>query len=193
MICVISASHSTGTPFTFTVQRERSPKLRTWLMLSDMAGSESRSPQVSQTSCTGRAIWMLFSRRKMRLPPPRPRRPAIRPPPMTAPAPHAKPLQKLLLSMAIGTDLGNRRLPAFVSRRLHVRATRSRAAPLVPSMAAEVRIGTSGWHYRHWVGTFYPAGLPASRIFDYYQRFFDTVELNNSFYRLPTPEAFVAW
>jgi uncharacterized protein YecE (DUF72 family) len=56
-----------------------------------------------------------------------------------------------------------------------------------------VRIGTSGWHYKHWIGKFYPAGLPASQMFDYYQRFFDTVELNNSFYRLPIPEAFAAW
>jgi uncharacterized protein YecE (DUF72 family) len=56
-----------------------------------------------------------------------------------------------------------------------------------------VHIGTSGWHYKHWVGKFYPAGLPASRMFDYYQRFFNTVELNNSFYRLPTREAFAAW
>jgi uncharacterized protein YecE (DUF72 family) len=60
-------------------------------------------------------------------------------------------------------------------------------------MACDLRIGTSGWHYRHWLGTFYPAELPASRMFEYYQRFFDTVELNNSFYRLPTPEAFTAW
>ena len=60
-------------------------------------------------------------------------------------------------------------------------------------MAAEIRIGTSGWHYKHWVGTFYPPGLKASEMFAYYQRFFDTVELNNSFYRLPTPEAFLAW
>lgn len=60
-------------------------------------------------------------------------------------------------------------------------------------MAAEIRIGTSGWHYRHWLGTFYPAGLKAPQMFDFYQRFFDTVELNNSFYRLPTPEAFTAW
>ena len=60
-------------------------------------------------------------------------------------------------------------------------------------MACEIRIGTSGWHYRHWLGTFYPEGLPTARMFEYYQRFFDTVELNNSFYRLPTPEAFTAW
>jgi uncharacterized protein YecE (DUF72 family) len=56
-----------------------------------------------------------------------------------------------------------------------------------------VHIGTSGWHYKHWVGKFYPADVRASGMFDYYRRFFDTVELNNSFYRLPTPEAFAAW
>jgi uncharacterized protein YecE (DUF72 family) len=60
-------------------------------------------------------------------------------------------------------------------------------------MRCDIRIGTSGWHYRHWLGTFYPSDLPASRMFDYYQRYFDTVELNNSFYRLPTPEAFTCW
>ena len=60
-------------------------------------------------------------------------------------------------------------------------------------MAAEIRIGTSGWHYRHWVGTFYPPDLKTSQMFAFYQRFFDTVELNNSFYRLPTPDAFRAW
>ena len=60
-------------------------------------------------------------------------------------------------------------------------------------MTAEIRIGTSGWHYRHWVGTFYPDDLKPARMFEYYQRFFDTVELNNSFYRLPTPEAFQTW
>jgi uncharacterized protein YecE (DUF72 family) len=60
-------------------------------------------------------------------------------------------------------------------------------------MGAEIRIGTSGWHYKHWLGTFYPADLRASQMFEFYQRTFDTVELNNSFYRLPTPEAFAAW
>jgi uncharacterized protein YecE (DUF72 family) len=60
-------------------------------------------------------------------------------------------------------------------------------------MVAQIRIGTSGWHYKHWVGKFYPSGLPASRMFEFYQRYFDTVELNNSFYRLPTFEAFAGW
>ena len=60
-------------------------------------------------------------------------------------------------------------------------------------MECDIRIGTSGWHYRHWVGRFYPKGIPAKEMFAFYQQHFDTVELNNSFYRLPTPEAFDTW
>lgn len=57
----------------------------------------------------------------------------------------------------------------------------------------EVRIGTSGWHYKHWVGTFYPAKTPASRMLAYYCERFDTVELNNSFYHLPSETSLTAW
>ena len=60
-------------------------------------------------------------------------------------------------------------------------------------MACEIRIGTSGFHYKHWIGPFYPAKTPASKMLDFYLQHFDTVELNNSFYRLPTPEAFDRW
>jgi uncharacterized protein YecE (DUF72 family) len=48
-----------------------------------------------------------------------------------------------------------------------------------------IRIGTSGWHYAHWKGPFYPEKLAASKMLEYYARHFDTVELNNTFYRLP--------
>jgi uncharacterized protein YecE (DUF72 family) len=54
-------------------------------------------------------------------------------------------------------------------------------------------IGTSGWHYKHWSGTFYPTGLKPKEQFAYYLTFFDTVEINNSFYRLPTREIFQKW
>lgn len=54
-------------------------------------------------------------------------------------------------------------------------------------------IGTSGWHYKHWIGTFYPPETKAHEQFLYYQKVFDTVELNNSFYKLPSPETFAAW
>jgi uncharacterized protein YecE (DUF72 family) len=58
---------------------------------------------------------------------------------------------------------------------------------------APVRIGCSGWMYKHWRGLFYPEGLPVKRWFEYYADEFDTVEINNSFYRLPKPETFEAW
>ncbi|HEY3841352.1 MAG TPA: DUF72 domain-containing protein [Bryobacteraceae bacterium] len=54
-------------------------------------------------------------------------------------------------------------------------------------------IGTSGWHYKHWVGKFYPPGLPNSRMLAQYIQQFDTVELNNTFYRLPTRAALESW
>ena len=56
-----------------------------------------------------------------------------------------------------------------------------------------VLIGTSGWHYQHWKGLFYPTGLPASRWLGYYAERFGTVELNNAFYRLPDEATFRAW
>jgi uncharacterized protein YecE (DUF72 family) len=57
----------------------------------------------------------------------------------------------------------------------------------------EIRIGTSGWHYKHWCGPFYEAKTPGSRMLAHYIRHFDTVEINNSFYRLPKAETFSAW
>lgn len=56
-----------------------------------------------------------------------------------------------------------------------------------------IRVGCSGWAYKHWRGLFYPEGLPQSRWFERYAEEFDTVELNNSFYRLPKPETFAKW
>jgi uncharacterized protein YecE (DUF72 family) len=44
-----------------------------------------------------------------------------------------------------------------------------------------VRIGTSGWHYKHWRGPFYPEKLPAAKMLDCYAARFDTVEINSSF------------
>ena len=56
-----------------------------------------------------------------------------------------------------------------------------------------VRIGTSGWVYDHWRGIFYPEHLSQADWLAYYAREFDTVEINNSFYRLPKEAAFDAW
>lgn len=56
-----------------------------------------------------------------------------------------------------------------------------------------MRIGTSGWEYAHWRGRFYPRDLPVDRRLEFYAERFDTVELNNSFYRLPEADTFAAW
>ena len=58
---------------------------------------------------------------------------------------------------------------------------------------SEVRIGTSGWHYTHWRGVFYPDDLPTRAWLAYYARHFDTVEINNTFYQLPEPGTFSTW
>jgi uncharacterized protein YecE (DUF72 family) len=57
----------------------------------------------------------------------------------------------------------------------------------------EIHIGTSGWHYKHWAGTFYPDSIMPNEQFEFYAKSFTTVEINNSFYRLPTPEIFTRW
>jgi uncharacterized protein YecE (DUF72 family) len=57
----------------------------------------------------------------------------------------------------------------------------------------QIRIGCSGWNYKHWRGRFYPEGLPQKRWFEHYSATFDTVEINNSFYRLPSGDTFAKW
>lgn len=54
-------------------------------------------------------------------------------------------------------------------------------------------IGTSGWVYPHWVDRFYPHDLAAQEYLPYYAQTFPTVEINSSFYRLPTREQFQGW
>jgi uncharacterized protein YecE (DUF72 family) len=56
-----------------------------------------------------------------------------------------------------------------------------------------VSVGCSGWQYKHWRGNFYPADLPQKSWFEHYASVFDTVEINNSFYRLPEASTFAAW
>jgi uncharacterized protein YecE (DUF72 family) len=60
-------------------------------------------------------------------------------------------------------------------------------------MSATVRIGTSGWEYAHWARRFYPSDLSRDRWLEYYAAEFETVELNNSFYRLPGADQFSVW
>jgi hypothetical protein len=55
------------------------------------------------------------------------------------------------------------------------------------------RIGCSGWNYASWQGRFYPRELPRSRWLAHYAGTFDTVEVNNTFYRLPEASIFASW
>jgi len=57
-----------------------------------------------------------------------------------------------------------------------------------------ILIGTSGYHYPHWWnGVFFPSDLPQRKWLEFYAEYFDTVELNVSFYRLPKKEVFEGW
>lgn len=55
------------------------------------------------------------------------------------------------------------------------------------------RVGTSGYNYPEWKGSFYPADLPAARMLAYYAERFSTVEINATFYRMPTPKTLGVW
>ena len=57
----------------------------------------------------------------------------------------------------------------------------------------DIRIGTSGWHYGHWAGRFYPEDLPKSKWLEFYAQHFDTVEINNTFYHQPKQQTFKNW
>jgi uncharacterized protein YecE (DUF72 family) len=60
-------------------------------------------------------------------------------------------------------------------------------------VTGDIRIGCSGWSYPHWRTVFYPEKLPTRQHFAFYAQHFNTVELNNSFYRQPPRERFEAW
>jgi uncharacterized protein YecE (DUF72 family) len=54
-------------------------------------------------------------------------------------------------------------------------------------------IGTSGWSYKEWKGSFYPPQIPADEMLPYYAARFSTVEVNNSFYRIPSDRVLASW
>ncbi len=58
---------------------------------------------------------------------------------------------------------------------------------------AELRVGTSGWSYKHWVGPFYPQGTKPRAFLDHYAQHLNCVELNASFYRLPAEKTVAGW
>ena len=56
-----------------------------------------------------------------------------------------------------------------------------------------IRVGTSGYSYKEWKGTFYPDDLPAAKMLSFYATKFNTVEINNTFYRMPEPKMVGKW
>lgn len=62
-----------------------------------------------------------------------------------------------------------------------------------PAFDRPVKIGCSGYSYKHWREVFYPAKLATTRWLEYYVRFFPTVELNTTFYNMPGHKTFEAW
>jgi len=56
-----------------------------------------------------------------------------------------------------------------------------------------ILVGTSGWHYQHWKGPFYPEHLPNERMLEHYVKHFQTAEINNTFYQLPAQDTFAQW
>jgi uncharacterized protein YecE (DUF72 family) len=57
----------------------------------------------------------------------------------------------------------------------------------------QIRVGTSGWNYPEWKGSFYPADMKPAGMLAYYAARFATVEVNNTFYRMPTQKAVDGW
>jgi uncharacterized protein YecE (DUF72 family) len=56
-----------------------------------------------------------------------------------------------------------------------------------------VHVGTMGWSYNFWVGNFYPEGLRSADFLAEYAKHFDTVEVDNTFYRVPNTSALEKW
>lgn len=59
--------------------------------------------------------------------------------------------------------------------------------------AVQILIGTSGWAYKPWKGTFYPSTVKSDEMLRYYAGRFPAVEINNSFYRMPTEKVLLTW
>ena len=76
---------------------------------------------------------------------------------------------------------------------LHQSAKGDKTMKISKTLTGKIHIGTSGWHYNHWVGPFYPANLTQNNYFRFYAEHFHSVEINNSFYRLPDKKTIIHW
>jgi uncharacterized protein YecE (DUF72 family) len=59
--------------------------------------------------------------------------------------------------------------------------------------SGQLRVGTSGYSYKQWKGSFYPEKLPDKEMLSFYAKQFSTVEINHSFYRMPTESVLLNW
>jgi hypothetical protein len=83
---------------------------------------------------------------------------------------------------------------SVVYRRLYPKPqTGNIEAKSATARSAPVVIGASGWQYKDWTKAFYPDGIKSAEYLAYYTTQFPTVEINATFYRLPTPEAILRW
>jgi len=57
----------------------------------------------------------------------------------------------------------------------------------------KIHIGTSGWHYQEWKGQFYPKDMDSREFLSFYSKYFDTAEINNTFYKLPKEKDIEQW
>ena len=57
----------------------------------------------------------------------------------------------------------------------------------------KISIGTAGWDYKDWIGSFYPKKMERSRHLEYFSKYFDVVEINSTFYNLPSSSMVENW
>src|SRR5437773_6800696 len=90
--------------------------------------------------------------------------------------------------------MGGRRWRPRAPREDPHEARRPRGAPQRRRLdVTRVRVGTSGWNYTEWKGSFYPDDMKPAAMLPYYAARFGTVEVNATFYRMPTPKVVAGW
>src|SRR4029453_1092941 len=81
----------------------------------------------------------------------------------------------------------------FVSGKASPTSGRVVAWPAMSDHTARIRVGTSGYNYPEWRGTFYPDKLSADKMLAYYAERFPTVAINSTFYRIPPEKLLAGW
>ena len=74
-----------------------------------------------------------------------------------------------------------------------LRQGRGQRAPAFRDGSMNLLVGTSGFSYTEWKGSFYPKELPDKQMLRYYGERFGTVEINNTFYRMPSKKVLQGW